>query len=228
MNKMLKDKINYEIKRHFSDSTAINTVFFPLYSFLETFVVGMSNAISFNSRLMNAGLVYAGLGSFTKIRDFSKEKLFNIKKNTKEIFKYAHDGLFAATMILGIKPIIYLASGETDWRKIALGTLGSVGLGSILAGPICHLVDIYRDLTGVKESERTPYILQSQSPRIKKTIAAAALATSLALGGLIYYINPTPEGRGDENSRTSQTEEIIPINENVLEKIVLEETNANL
>ena len=227
MNKMLKDKIKYEIKRHFSDSTAITTMFFPLYSFYETFVVGMSNAISFNSRLMNTSLIYAGLGSFTKLRDFSKEKIFKIKKNTREIFKYAHDSLFAATMILGIKPIIYLASGETDWKKIALGTLGSVGLGSILTGPACHLVDIYRDLTGVKESERTPHILQSQPPRIKKAVAAVALTTSLALGGLVYYINPTPKGRGYENSRTSQVEEIVPMNENVLEKIILE-TKPNL
>jgi len=228
MSKMLKDKIKYEIKRHFSDSTAITTMFFPLYSFYETFVVGMSNAISFNSRLMNTGLIYAGLGSFTKLRDFSKEKLFKIKKNTREIFKYTHDGLFAATCILGLKPIIYLASGETNGWKILFGTLGSVGLGSILAGPACHLVDICRDLTGVKESERTPYILQAQPPKIKKTVAAVALATSLALGGLVYYINPTPEGRGYENSRTSQAEEVVPMNKNVLEKIVLEEIKPNL
>jgi hypothetical protein len=218
---MLKDKIKYEIKRHFSDSTAIITMFFPLYSFYETFIVGMSNAVSFDSRLWNTGSIYAGIGSFTKLRDFSKEKLFKIKKSTKEILKYAHDSLFAATLILGLKPVIYLVSGETDWRKIVLGTFGSVGLGSILTGPAGHLVDIYRDLTGVKESERTPRILQRQPPRIKKIIAAAALTTSLALGGLVYYINPTPEGRGYKKPKIQQTEKIALMDKDVLEEIVL-------
>lgn len=226
MNKMvkkLKETIRYELKRHFCDSTAITTLFLPLHAFYETFGVGMSNAVSFNSRLMNTGLTYAFLGSFTKIRDFSKERIFKIKESAREIYQYAHDGLFAATCIVGLKPLVYLASGETDWKKILFGTLGSVGIGSLLAGPTCHLVDIYRDLIGIRESERTPNFLQAQPPKIKKTIATAALSTSLALTGLIYIFNPIPQGRSYESSSTQQIEEISPQQETGLEKMVSEE-----
>jgi len=185
---MNREKLKHELRRHFSDSTAIMTLANPLYAGVETLAVGMSDRVSLNSRLMNTGLVYAGLGSLTKLRDFSK-RLFGISEKSREIVKGMHDVVFAGTLIVGIKPLVYLASGEDDWKKIALATGLSVLTGGAVAYPMGYLVDSYRDLTGVEESNRLPELVKRQSPRVKKTLAALLTAGSVGAAGLVYAFN---------------------------------------
>jgi hypothetical protein len=185
---MNKEKLKYEVKRHLSDSTAIVTMTNPIYACLETMVIGMSNGVSINSRMINTGLVYTGLGSLTKLRDFTK-KIFGIGRESKEYVKGLHDVLFAGTFIVGIKPLVYLASGETDWKKIALATGLSVLVGGAVAYPMGYLVDSYRDLTGIEKSGRLPNAIEGQSPKVKKTLAALLTAGSVGAAGLVYALN---------------------------------------
>ncbi|MFH1591740.1 MAG: hypothetical protein ABIB47_00020, partial [Candidatus Woesearchaeota archaeon] len=131
---MVLRKLGYEFKRHLSDSTAIVTFFNPLSATLETAVAGMSDMVSLKSRAIAAMLTYGGLANLTKVRDWSKN-LFRIGKESSEKTKYLHDALFAGGCVLTIRPMIYLASGETDWKKIAIGTAGITGLNLALGGP---------------------------------------------------------------------------------------------
>ena len=185
---MNKEKLKYELKRQLSDSTAIATMANPIYAGLETMVVGMSDGISMNSRMINTGLLYMGLGSLTKLRDFSK-RLFKIGRDSKEYVKGIHDVVFAGTFIVGIKPLVYLASGETDWKKIALATGISVLTGVAVAYPMGYLVDAYRDLAGIEKSGRLPNIIERQSPKFKMTLATLLTTTSVGAVGLIYALN---------------------------------------
>jgi hypothetical protein len=186
--KMNKEKLKYEMKRHLSDSTAIMTVANPIYATLETMVVGMTDRVSMQSRVINTGLLYAGMGSLTKLRDFSK-KIFKIGKESKEYVKGLHDVLFAATFIVGIKPLVYFASGETDLKKIALATGLGILTGSAVAYPVGYLVDAYRNLTGVEKSGRLPYAVEKQSPKFKKTLATLLTVGSIGATGLVYALN---------------------------------------
>ena len=184
----MNEKIKYEIKRHLSDVTSIATVCNPIYATLETCVVGMSDLVSIKSRLMNTGLLYAGLASLTKIRDYTK-KLFGITKKSREIAKGVHDVLFAAVFIVGLKPLIYLAAGESDWRKITLGTLGSLGVGAAIAWPLGRFVDGYRELLGVEETGRLPEFVEKRSSRTKKTLAALLTGAAVAVTAAVYAFN---------------------------------------
>ena len=183
-----KEKAVHEVKRHLSDSTAIATMANPIYACLETMVVGMTDEVSMNSRLINTGTVYAGLGSLTKLRDYSKRR-FNITKKSKEQVKGIHDIIFAGIFIVGIKPVVYLASGETDWKKIAIATGFGVLTGIVAAYPTGLFVDAYRDLTGVEESGRLPKVIERQSQKVKKTLAALLAASSVGAVWLVYALN---------------------------------------
>ncbi len=185
---MNKDSLVYEVKRHLSDSTAIVTMANPIYAGIETLVVGMSNDVSIDSRLINTGLTFAGLGSVTKIRDYSK-RVFKIGKESKEYIKGLHDIVFASAFIVGIKPMVYVLSGETDWKKIALATGISVLSGMAMAYPMGYLVDSYRQLTGVEDTGRLPQFIEKQSSATKKTLAAMLTTGSVIVAGAIYTFN---------------------------------------
>jgi len=184
----MNEKFGYEVKRHLSDATSIATFMNPLYAGLETCVIGMSDPVSIKSRLINLGLLYGGLASLTKIRDYSK-KLFGITKSSREIAKGIHDVLFVGAFVLGIKPMVYLAAGEGDWKKIVLGTLGGVVVAGGLAWPLGRFVDGYRELFGIEETGGLPEIIKKRSSKTKKTLAALITGAAAAATMAVYAFN---------------------------------------
>ena len=186
--KMNKEKLKYELKRHIADSTAMVSIATPVNAALETMVVGMTDEVSIKSRLWAAGITYAGLGSLTKIRDASK-KLCGITKQSREYVKGLHDILFAGVFIVGIKPFIYLASGENDWRKIGLATLFSTLTTGAMAYPLGYAVDTYREVAGVEDSGRLPKFIEKQDIKVKRALVTSFTAGCIGLAGLVYSFN---------------------------------------
>jgi hypothetical protein len=92
-------KIKHELRRHFTDAFAISTAYNPIQAIVETLGAKMSDAVSINSRLINAGLLFGGLASLSKLRDFSMRK-FGIKEKTLKRYKVLHDALFAVPFVL--------------------------------------------------------------------------------------------------------------------------------
>lgn len=200
----LKEGFNYQIV----DSTALMAVTTPFFAALETFAAGMSDKHSINARLLAVGLTYAGMGRlFSKGLDASRG-LFNIKPETKERLKQIHDASYAATYNLVMTPAFYYASGLRDAKKIAIGTLIATGLVSIIGGPMGYVVDAFRDLTGLKKSERLPNLLERQSPKLKKCFVGLLIAGSIAATTGIYSLTPdrqdystqTPTAIGQQDS----------------------------
>lgn len=188
----------YELARHISDSTAVVTFFSPICGTIEKVIAKMSDDVSINSRLISAGLTYGGLGNLSKARDWSKEK-FGISKETGMAAKFLHDGALAAAFVFVIRPTIYLASGETDLKKIAIGTIAITGLSALLGGPAGHVIDEFRDLTGVEKSEDVPELVTRQRYFVKRRRAAYLVAASLALTSLIYRATPDYEPNSDSS-----------------------------
>ena len=88
--------------------------------------------------------------------------LFKITDETREVFQYAHDIAYTAALNLLITPPLYAASqmiaGEDlEPNKIAIGTLMATGLGAVNGGFLGYAVDVFRDLTGLVEVNRTSY-----------------------------------------------------------------------
>ena len=177
------------IEKKLAESTAAVAFYTPISATLETMVAQMSDEVSIKSRLASAAVTYCLAPFFLKGRELSK-KYFGIDKKSSELKKIFHDGIYAVSCIATIRPAIYLASGETDWKKIALGTAAITASGAIL-GPISlYVIDVFKDLIGLEQSERTPKWLKKKTKKFKRNIAIGFVAGSIGLTSLIYGITP--------------------------------------
>ncbi len=177
---------------HIVDSTAILAESTPVFAAFETGIAGMSDEVSMNARMFAAGLVYLGMGSaFAKGRDLSR-KLFKITDKTKERIQSVHDAAYSGAFTLAISPLLYAASGARDPKEIAIGTAVAVGFGLVNGSPVGYAVDLFRDLTGLKDCERPsyPYLLKRQNSKTKRGLAALLTAGTIALTAGIYAITP--------------------------------------
>ena len=181
-----------QLKYHAVDSTALLFSTHPIFAAFETLCAGMTDDVSINSRLYITALTYAGLGcAVGKGRAFSR-KLFNIVDKTKEKIQYLHDSLYMAAINVPLGVGIYLAAGETDPKKIAIGTAIGVAFGAT-TGPLAgYCIDVGEDLAGIKPCERRTYpeFVKKQRPKVKKGIAAALIAVSISLMSLVYALTP--------------------------------------
>lgn len=186
----LAEKVKDGLKYHIVDSTALMAFSTPVFAAFETSCAGMSNETSLNARLLAVGLTYAGMGRlFSKGLDVSR-KLFKIKPETKEKMKQLHDAAYATAYNLVICPPFYYAAGVRDPEQIALGTAAGMGFALVVGGPMGYAVDAFRDLTGLKESERLPELVNKQNSRVKKGLAALLVGGAIALTAGIYSSTP--------------------------------------
>lgn len=177
-----------QLKKHIIDSTAVATVTNPVMAGLEIFVAGMSNDVSINARVLGTALTFAGLGSlYSKGRDLSK-KIFKITEKTSEKIKQIHDTAYGVAYLLAITPPFYYAAGSRDLKEIAAGTALAAATGILGGGLAGYTVDMYNDLTGIKESERLPKIIKKQNSAIKKGLAALVTAASVGIMAGFYSL----------------------------------------
>lgn len=186
-DKFFKGTKNF-LKTHLCDTTALLTASTPLFAGLEVSLAGMSVETSTSARIMGALLGYAGMGRlFTKGLDVSRN-LLKIKPETKEIIKQIHDISYAAAYNAVIGPAFYYAVGVRDLKQIAIGTGIGVGLSLVAGAPMGYAVDAFRDLAGIKSSERIPKIVSKQSPNMKKSLMAILAAASIGLTAGVYSV----------------------------------------
>lgn len=182
----LTGKVKDTLKYHLVDSTAILTESTPAFAAYETFIAGMSPEISMNTRLIASASAYAGLGYlYGKGRDISR-KIFKITDKTNERIQQLHDSFYTGAFNSVVGPLFYLTAGETDAKKIAIGTACGIALGAVNGGPMGYAVDLFRDLTGLKESERIPELVRKQNSKIKKGLVALLVGSAIALTSAIY------------------------------------------
>jgi hypothetical protein len=181
-------KLKDNLRDHIVDSTVLLAESFPVFAAYEIYIVGMSLDVSQNSKMLAAGLTFAGLGwAFGKGKKLW-DKAFDIVGQTKERVKSMRDFLYLAAFNLAALPPIYYVSGERDLEKLAVGTgigMGVRGLNGLVLGPY---LEMFRDLIGLKPCERRyyPKVIRNQSSTVKKTMAAGLVAGSAGLMGLIY------------------------------------------
>lgn len=185
----LGKNLKESLKMHIVDSTALITATVPILAAFETYVAGMSNENSINSRLLVTGVSFAGMASlFSKGMDLSR-KVMHIKPETKERVKQIHDAAYSTIYNVLISPPFYYAAGVRDVKQIAIGTATIAGLSLFMGGPVGYAVDSFRDLTGIKESERLPNFVQRQNKNVKRGLAALLIASSFAITSGVYESN---------------------------------------
>ena len=205
--------VNY-LKNHVIDSTAVVIESTPIFSAFEVGMAGMSDDVSINARLIGAAITYGGICSvLTKGRD-AWRKLFKVSDTTKERIQMFHDTAYLAAFNLVAAPTIYYASGSRALKEIAIGTACSIAFGSINGTPLGYAIDTFRDLTGIKECERSSYpkLLKRQDTRTKKSLAALLTAGTIVLTAGIYSLTPNCQ---DTQPTTQEVKTVSPIEEMV-------------
>ena len=203
-------EIKDNLKRHFVDSVAMFSAANPIFTSIETLIAGMSDKVSLNSKLLAVGVTFAGVGwAIGKGRDVSR-KLFHIDDSTKELYQAVHDSAFIAAANIPLSATLYVLSGETDIKKIAIGSgissLAGIGIGPLLG----YSIDIFRDLTGISECNRKlyPKALKNSGKSMKLVAASCLAAASIAAMAGIYHITPS-KFSDDEIKPQSHIEQII-------------------
>ncbi len=194
-------KLKDAAKAHLVDSTALLAASSPVFCAFETMIAKMSNDVSLHTRLYVMALTYAGLGyAIGKGRDMSR-KIFNITQETRERFQQIHDSLYLSAINIPLSAGLYAASGETDIKKIAAGTISAVIFGALLGPLIGYSMDVYRDLTELSKCERRAYpeIIRGLRPRLKKALAVSLTAASISSMALVYSFNPYESAANHEN-----------------------------
>ncbi len=182
----IKDWLKYNSKLHLVDSTSMVAIGTPISAAMEVGIAGMSDDVSFNARLIAAGLAYGGMGSlFSRGRDLWR-KGFGVTNQTKEKIQGMHDIAYFTSVNLAFSPLFYYASGSRDLKEITYGTLAAVALNISLGWPAGFTIDTMRALAGIKESERLPTKVKNLNSKTKKSLVALAIVGSLAITGGIY------------------------------------------
>jgi len=192
-NRSIVRKVKDNLTYHLVDSTALLAESTPIFAAFETGLAGMSDEISMNARLFATGLTYlGGMGiAYSKGRDFYR-KNFKITDKTRERVQSLNDAAYTGLFNLAVAPAIYLASGARDPKEIAIGTASAIALGLVNGAPMGYAVDVFRDLTGLKDCERPSYpnLLKRQSSKTKKGLVALLVAGAIAATAGIYALNP--------------------------------------
>ncbi len=205
--KVTGSKTGTALRQHLTDATAIIAESTPLFAGFETFVAGMANPVSLNARLLAVGLAFGGLGYvYGKGRDLTR-KTFKITDKSKESVQQFCDAGYALAFNVLLSPPVYLISGSRNFKEIALGTACAGVMGLINGGPIGYVIDTFRDMSGLKKSERIPNWIKDKSPAVKKGLAALTLALSLGLTAGVYKAHDylAHQNQGIHISQQAQT-----------------------
>jgi len=191
MSKNRLNRLGNGLKYHVVDTTALLTSTNPIYSAMEVGISGMSDQVSIDSRLTVAALSYGGMAfAFSRGRDLSR-KIFHITNKTRERIQTFHDFAYTAAFNLAVAPPIYLSMGA-DLKQAAVGGLTAAAFSTVMGPIMGYSVDAARDLTGLKNCERSSYpeLLRKQPSVIKKGLAALLVAGSIATMWGIYSLTP--------------------------------------
>ena len=162
----------------------------PIFTALEILIARLPNELSQKGRCLGIGLTYAGLGYLIgKGRDLSK-KAFGITDETTENIQKIHDMLYMAVANMTTAPIAYYAVGARDPWELTKGGLSAGLFGLGFGWLMGYGIDVFRDLTGLKECKRRSYpeTIRKRGPRVKKGIMALTTVTSIALTLGVYEL----------------------------------------
>ncbi len=179
-----------KLREHLVCSTALIVQSTPVFAALETVVAKMPQDVSLNSRLIAAGMFYAGLGyAFNAGREVYR-KFAGVKQTDSETKQVIHDSIYGSAFSLAISPPIYVIAGSRSLSEIGIASLCAAGIG-IANGPFAgYFVDTYKDLCQITPCERQSYptVVRNARPVLKKTLAALITAGSIALTAGIYQL----------------------------------------
>jgi len=163
----------------------------PIFALYETTIANMTVEQSTNTRYWAAAITFAGIGYLdAKVRDFVRKKLYitdetdegkqrKIDKRTKMVFNTARASLVYLLGLEGRDPTKFL-------RGVGLGVM----YGKLFGAKSGYMMDLYRELSGIKESKRISEKIRRMNSYAKKALMVGITVASLATTMGIYKTAP--------------------------------------
>ncbi len=162
-----------KIKDRFANSVGAIAISLPVGAILETAVAGMADGVSGKSRVFGGLFVTALLPGVLDLRAASRE-YFNA---TEGMRKKVHDNLLYFSIAAVYKVGAYIAAGEDNLGKIAVGTLATSASSVVLA----------QVSLGAGSLFETAYKTASEkATRTKRVLATTIIAGSIIATTAIY------------------------------------------
>lgn len=166
-------KVGKGLAGHLTDCTAIIAESMPPFAFFETlpqqyYGAGMSPEVSLNTRLLATATAFGGLGYLYAAGRRASRRIFRLTPESSEKSQQIHDVVYTGAFNMVLSPIFYLAAGESDPKKIAIGTAWGAALGAVNGGPMGYAVDVFNDLVGTRPNDRLPHSMEALSQVLKE------------------------------------------------------------
>ncbi len=196
------------LEYHVVDSTAMLLSTNPLFAVSENIVSEMNDPVAIKARAFASLSVYLGTGSLISGgRDLTR-KLFRVTDESSEKKQIWCDIGYNMAFNAVFGPIMYTLSGA-ELPSIIKGTVMAMAMAPAVGPLLGYSVDLARDLTGLKKSERIPKAIKNLSKLGKISLAVGSSATLIGLNGLVYVLSPDKIDTKIENP-TPIVQEISP------------------
>jgi hypothetical protein len=195
-----RKRLKSKLKEYLVDCLAIVCETNVVFGFYEVFLSNLSVKTSINLRIMGTLITFSGLGYLfskgrDKLKDVTKkyvEKIIKVKEKWKKIKDFAYDFLYSSLFNLTVTPFIFILSHHfsnkplPEISKLLTFSLGATILTAINGPILCHTIDVFRDLAGIKSDET--FENNKKRKRLKLFLLTASSLTSLVA---IYGIKST-------------------------------------
>ena len=129
------------------------------------------------------------VNDFPAIKSALSMKL-GIDENSPKKIQNRVDGLYGLVMSALVKPMIYLAAGETDPERIAIGTVFTMAVSYLLGPKILRFVDVFDESARGITSDKMYGWLKKKTKATRKALAAGYVAGMISIASLVYTATP--------------------------------------
>jgi len=179
-----------KLKKDLASTVATLTITHPINAFFETRPPEpMANLVSAKARLYGTILSYGMIAAFMEGRNRIKKR-FNITKESKWYKKHGFDLAYIASFLFPLRALNYRLSGETDFMKIGINALIVTGVGTTLGQGLLKIMDAYRDLIGLDDTDVLPERIKKKSRKLRTALAVGYASLGIMATAMVYVTNP--------------------------------------
>ncbi|MFH1649674.1 MAG: hypothetical protein ABIA93_03940 [Candidatus Woesearchaeota archaeon] len=162
-------------------------IFFnPIGAGIES-AIGLSWDVSLKSRVVTTSTTYLLLPAVIEGRILYYARK-GVDLSDTNITITSTDRKIAGIASLVIRPIVYLSAGETDWKKIAFGSVATAAVSAALGPKVLRILDKYLVDPASIVPERAKQWAENTGVHTRHTLNAVLIAGSiLATSGVIAH-----------------------------------------
>lgn len=180
-----------EFKHYIVDSIGNLVVGNIFYGVMERVFLGFAPDLFLKSRVTASALVFLGIGYiYGRGRDIFYRLMdkYHLLGTIKKPNIGVRDIVFGFIFSFFFNILIYTISGA-NFIELVKGTIVGTIVGLFVGVPMGYSIDLFRDLLGVKKSQRIPVFIENLSLYLKYIFAFVLILVSIGILAILYYVD---------------------------------------